>query len=326
MPSPNGPSMSSIWLYLEKQVDPELLKKMTALSNAVEKKFSTFRAKVDGKEMADADVRKVLKTSTLSEKRQEVWEAAKKVGKVRRAGTEGAGRPRNEAAKKLGFANFHALQLSLNEQNGDDLIALFDKLDDLTRGPFTKAKAEIDEVLARNCGISVKNLMPWHYHDPFFQETPAVFKADLDKTYTSQDIVRLCRDFYKGIDLPIDIVIERSNNDFKPAKGKNPHAFCTDITRDGTDVRVLANLVPNDYWMSTMLHEFGHSVYSSINIPEDAAVRAAHGVPHPDHRGRGHDVRKAVQAPRPGSSRWASRSRNRPRSTRRRPRRFAINC
>ena len=23
--------------------------------------------------------------------------------------------------------------------------------------------------------------MPWHYHDPFFQETPAVFKADLDE-------------------------------------------------------------------------------------------------------------------------------------------------
>src|SRR5262245_26299362 len=37
--------------YLEKQLDPELLKKMTALSTAVEKKFSTFRANVDGKEM-----------------------------------------------------------------------------------------------------------------------------------------------------------------------------------------------------------------------------------------------------------------------------------
>src|SRR5207249_11850257 len=79
--------------------------------------------------------------------------------------------------------------------------------------------------------------------------------------------VKLCRDFYRGIGLPIDLVIEKSGNDFAPRKGKNPHAFCTDITRDGTDVRVLANVVPGEYWTATMLHEFGHSVYSSINIP-----------------------------------------------------------
>jgi len=30
---------------------------------------------------------------------------------------------------------------------------------------------------------------------------------------------------------------------------------------------VLANIKPNDYWFSTLLHEFGHSVYSSKNIP-----------------------------------------------------------
>ena len=29
---------------------------------------------------------------------------------------------RNEAAQKLGFKNYHALQLYLNEQNGDEII------------------------------------------------------------------------------------------------------------------------------------------------------------------------------------------------------------
>src|SRR5262249_37184516 len=148
---------------------------------------------------------------------------------------------RNEAAQKLGFANFHALQLYLNEQNGDDLIKLFDDLDQLTREPFKKAKAEIDAELARASKVKVEDLRPWHYHDPFFQEVPAVFKEDLDKIYATADIVKLCRDFYRGISLPIDRVIERSNNDFAPRAGKNPHAFCTDITRDGDDVRVLAN-------------------------------------------------------------------------------------
>jgi peptidyl-dipeptidase A len=252
--------------YLEKQLEPELLKKMTALANAVEKKFSNFRAQVDGKEMTDADVRKVLKSSKLSERRQEVWEACKKVGQVVEPELKELVGLRNQAAQKLGFKNYHALQLYLNEQNGADIIRLFDQLDELTRQPFLAAKAEIDARLAANCGVRVQDLMPWHYHDPFFQETPAVFAADLDKVYASPDLVRLCRDFYKGIGLPIDLVIERTG-DFAPHPGKNPHAFCTDITRDGTDVRVLANVVNNDYWMSTLLHEFGHSVYSSINIP-----------------------------------------------------------
>lgn len=254
--------------YLEKQVDPELLKKINALANRVEEKFTNFRAKVDGKEMTDAEVRKVLKTSKLSERRKEVWEASKEVGKLVEAELKELVKLRNEAAHKLGFKNYHTMLLFLNEQNGDDLIKLFDQLDDLTREPFTKAKAEIDVELAKNTNVKVDELMPWHYHDPFFQEVPGVFKADLDKLYASQDIVRLCREFYRGIGLPIDLVIERSGNDFAPKPGKNPHAFCTDITRDGSDVRVLANVVPNDYWMATMLHEFGHSVYSSINIPD----------------------------------------------------------
>jgi peptidyl-dipeptidase A len=252
--------------YLEKQLSPELLRKMTALSNAVEKKFSNFRAHVDGKEMTDADVRKVLKTSHLSKRRMEVWEASKEVGKVVEAELKELVGLRNEAARRLGFKNYHALQLYLNEQNGEDIVKLFDQLDELTREPFTAAKAEIAAKLAADCGVKAADLMPWHYHDPFFQETPAVFAADLDKVYAPLDLVKLCRDFYKGIGLPIDLVIERTG-DFAPHPGKNPHAFCTDITRDGTDVRVLANVVNNDYWMSTLLHEFGHSVYSSINIP-----------------------------------------------------------
>ncbi|HEY8504077.1 MAG TPA: M2 family metallopeptidase, partial [Gemmataceae bacterium] len=67
--------------------------------------------------------------------------------------------------------------------------------------------------------------------------------------------------------------------------GKSPHAFCTDIDREG-DVRVLANIVPNEYWMATMLHELGHSVYSSKYIPptlpyvlrQDAHILCTEGV------------------------------------------------
>ncbi|HZT79302.1 MAG TPA: M2 family metallopeptidase, partial [Gemmataceae bacterium] len=87
--------------YLEKQVDTELLKKMTAKANAVEKAFNEFRPKVDGKEVTDNQVRKILRTSTLSEKRKEAWEASKKVGEAVEADLKELVKLRNEAARKL---------------------------------------------------------------------------------------------------------------------------------------------------------------------------------------------------------------------------------
>jgi peptidyl-dipeptidase A len=250
--------------YLEKQVDPVLLKQITAKANAVEKAFNVYRAKVDGKEMTDSEVRKVLKESKNSDRRRAVWEASKGVGAVVAGDLKELVKVRNQAAVNLGFPNFHALQLYLNEQDGAALIKLFDDLDDLTREPFRAAKAEINAKLAADCGVPVADLTPWHYHDPFFQESPAVFAANLDAPFARADIPAICRAFYASIGLPIDDVLARS--DLYEKAGKSPHAFCTDIDRAG-DVRVLANIVPNEYWMGTMLHELGHSVYSSRNMP-----------------------------------------------------------
>ena len=241
--------------YLEKQVAPELLKKITSKANAVEQAFNVYRAKVDGKEIPDSKVRSTLKESTDSALRQKVWEASKGVGASVEADLAELVKLRNEAATQLGFKNFHALQLTLNEQDGTELIKLFDDLDGLTKEPFTKAKADIDARLAKKLGVPVTDLMPWHYHDPFFQESPAVFDANLDAPFAKADLLKLCRDFYAGIGLPIDDVIARS--DLYEKKGKSPHAFCTDIDREG-DVRVLGNIFPNEYWMGTMLLELGH--------------------------------------------------------------------
>ena len=131
---------------------------MLAKSNAVEKAYSVFRAKVDGKEMTENEVRNVLRTSKDSARRKAVWEASKAVGPILEPDLKGLARLRNRAAGQLGFKNFHLMQLALAEQSQEQVLKLFDELDALTREPFHAAKAEIDAALARQCGVGVGGL------------------------------------------------------------------------------------------------------------------------------------------------------------------------
>lgn len=246
-------------IYLERQVPPELLKKITAKSNAVERTFNVFRPKVGGKQITDNDVRRVLLESHDTAERKAYWDASKEVGRVVVADLKSVVKMRNEAARKLGFKNYHSLRLYLSEQNEEQLAKLFDELDELTRKPFHAAKAKMDADLAKNCGIKTEELRPWHYHDPFFQEAPTARNELPEAIYQKIDPLKMCRDFYAGIGLPIDDVLDRSDLYEKP--GKNPHAFSTDIDRAG-DVRILENVKPNRAWLCTTLHELGHATYS----------------------------------------------------------------
>jgi len=266
--------------YLEKQADTDLLNQMTAKWDKVAHAFYEFRPIVDGKEWDDSQVRQALWTSKDTKHLRQVWEASKRVGKLVEADLKDLVKLRNEHAKKLDFPNFHALQLYLNELDDKDLMKLFDELDELTREAFKSAKADIDARLAKKYAVKTTELMPWHYHELFFWElerfdyhelffhkTPAVFDADLDAPYKSADTVKLTEDFYRGIGLPIDDVIH--SYDLKIKGQNNREVFWTDIDRAG-DVRVWEDVTrPTVYWMSTMLHQCGHSMYSSKTIPED---------------------------------------------------------
>ena len=80
---------------------------------------------------------------------------------------------------------------------------------------------------------------------------------------------------FDGIGLETRDVLERS--DLFPREGKCQHAFCIDVDRAG-DIRVLANVVPSQQWMDTMLHELGHATFDAGLRPL-AALAAARLAP-----------------------------------------------
>ncbi len=248
--------------YLERQIDESRLEEMIRLQNENEKKFSTFRAEVNGKKLTDNEIEEILRNSTNSAELEAAWTASKEIGKVAAPDVLRLVRMRNTAARELGFKNYHAMQLELSEQDPEEIATLFDELDELTAGAFAQLKADMDVKLAKRCNVTVEELMPWHYQNRFFQEAPKIYDVDLDVFYKDKDIVELAKQYYAGLNLPIEDLVEKS--DLYEKEGKYQHAYCTDIDREG-DVRVICNIKPSYNWMNTTLHEYGHAVYDKFN-------------------------------------------------------------
>jgi peptidyl-dipeptidase A len=245
-------------VHLPHQVPERLTGEMIRLETMVEQKFTMFRAEVNGRRMTDNQVEALLETSTDSREVQQAWEASKEVGRLVEADVLQLVKLRNEAARLLGYDNYHQMSLMLSEQDPQEVATLFDTLDGLTRKAFMQEKQAIDDFLAGKFNLSPEQLRPWHYQDRFFQEVPKIYQVDLDRFYEGRDLEALTRIYFAGIGMDISTLLQRSDLYEKP--GKNQHAFCINIDRK-QDIRVLCNIRPSQRWMNTMLHEFGHAVY-----------------------------------------------------------------
>jgi len=245
--------------FLSCQGDKALLDKITLKETELEQKYAAFRAEFRGTKINDNLVEMILHESTDSKELQDVWEAHKAIGRVVADDIIEVVKLRNEKARSLGFENYQRMSLALSGLEPDECDALMDEVDVMTRDGFTALKKEMDAKFAARYGVRVDKLMPWHYQGRFFQEAPNLYPVDLDKYYKGRNLEELVKNYYAGIGLDVTSILAAS--DLYPREGKNQHAYCTDIDREG-DVRSLCNLSDNEQWMGTILHEFGHGVYS----------------------------------------------------------------
>jgi len=245
-------------LMLPHQVPAELRGRIVELESSVDVRFSRHRGVVRGAEVDDTEIKRILRQSEDVVERREAWEASKTVGAEVADDVRRLARLRNEAARALGYRDWFGLSLAADELDETKLIETLGAADRATAEPFTRWKAALDDRLARRFGCAVSELRPWHYADPFFQETPPDGAVDLDHLFADQDIVGLARRTFEGVGLEVEPILGRS--DLYPRDGKCQHAFCIDVDRLG-DVRVLANVVSTQDSADTMLHELGHGVY-----------------------------------------------------------------
>jgi peptidyl-dipeptidase A len=253
--------------FLSKQADPELNKKIIVLEADLDKIFNTHRSQVGDKTMTENDVRKILKETPKTELAREAWTGYMEVGRKVGPKLRELVKLRNQVARKLGYENYFSMRLEMQEFDEAKVFELFDELDELTSGPFSRLKDDIDRRAAERFGLTADQLRPWHTSDLFFQEAPDLSDVDLDSIYADKDPVELSRAHYESMGWDVAAILSRS--DLYEREGKSPHAFCTSIDRD-QDIRVLCNVKPNAQWMDTMHHELGHGVYDQyigVKVP-----------------------------------------------------------
>ncbi len=245
--------------YQGMQTPRDLLDRITTLSAQLQEKYATFRGTFEGGQRSDNELEDVLRDSTDSDRVRAAWEARKQIGAAVAADVRQLAELRNEAAQTAGFATFWHQQLLLDELDPDRLVQTLEAVDRATAPSFEAMKADLDARLADRFGIAPKDLRSWHYGDPFFQETPDVFAPSTDPWYATRDVVEVARQTYIALGFAnIDPILARS--DLYPRVGKNQHAYAVDIDREG-DVRTFLNVQRNARWMSTLLHELGHTIY-----------------------------------------------------------------
>ena len=245
--------------FLENQADPQIQKQIASLQNEADRLFNNYRPSFGDNTVHENDLRAVLAATTDPAEAKTAWKAYMDVGAEIVSKLREMARLRNQVARKLGYTDYYALSLFLQELEEGELFKLFDELDALTREPFAKLKTEIDRTRAARFHLAVGDLRPWHYGDFFFQELPSEQQAGLEEAYAGADPLALSKKYFAGIGLAVDDILTRSDLYEKP--GKCPHAYGVDMDRAG-DVRVIANLKPTQYWSTILLHELGHAAYS----------------------------------------------------------------
>ena len=244
--------------YLEGQISPDLNRRITELASKIEGIFANFRTKLGGKTYTDNEVTEYLKSEKNLTFREQIWRAQKSLGNEVSDHIRTLAKLRNEAARELGYKNYFYMAMDSRELIPEEVNTIFDELYKLTEEPHTLLHNEIETVFSKRYNINPEGIRPWHYEDLFAQNAPAIFEINLDQFYKNIDIPEIANSFYGSAQIPVNDILDRS--DLYEREGKNQHAFSFFIDRK-EDIRILCNIVPNERWMETMLHELGHAIY-----------------------------------------------------------------
>ena len=243
--------------FLTGQLDPETIKKMSAMTAELSGAYNSFRANLAGELVTDNQLDHVLLHASESDYRKQAWEASKLVGAENASRILQLVKLRNREAHRMGFRDYYEMSLTTQEIDESYLFSILHDLEEETRPLWNRFRLTLDEKIASQFNSTTDQIRPWHHSNRFFQTVGSSEESE-DDLFKSINVEEVTRRYFQQIGLPVDDLL--SHSDLYERPGKCQHAFCMNMDREG-DVRVLCNLQPCKRWMTTNLHEYGHAVY-----------------------------------------------------------------
>lgn len=243
--------------FKENQIPQDLAEKIARIEDEMMEDYAHFRPEIEGKQLTENEIREILTKENDPEIRKQAWGASKELGVVLAPKILKVVRLRNEAAQSLGYSNYFDMQLDLQEVDKKWLMETFDDLADRSSEAHQKVLDHVEMVQPNDFGVSKEELGPWAWSEPFGQEDPLDTHL-LDSLVQDLNFIEVSKNFFLKMGFDTQEVLDKS--DLYERKGKNQHAFCIDLDREG-DVRTLNNIKPSIRWLETILHELGHAVY-----------------------------------------------------------------
>lgn len=234
--------------FKQNQIAPSLLEEIARKEAVLLYSYANFRPLFEGKPITENGIRAILKEEKQERVRVAAWETSKQIGQHLAPQILELVQLRNRAAKSLGYHDYFQMQLELQEV---DETWLFETLEQLYKDS-EKGYAAVVSKIKQGAPLN-----PWDWSEPFAQEDP-IDSKELDQLVQGVDLSQASHAFYERMGIEVQPILDRS--DMYEREGKNQHAFCIHMDRNG-DVRTLNNVKPTLKWFETVLHELGHAIY-----------------------------------------------------------------
>jgi peptidyl-dipeptidase A len=168
---------------------------------------------------------------------------------------------RNEIARILGYPDYYHVQFESKDESPEEVKLLIGEIEQKTAKNYLEAKRLIDKNLAKYYHIKVDELRPWHYIDERISYLPKEFTSKLDSLLSPVDPVKRAANFFDGIGLNIQPILDKS----ELRNGSMNVMFNIDFRND---IRLIGRINNSFDGLTTIMHLGGHAAHHS-NISDD---------------------------------------------------------
>lgn len=249
--------------FMGSQVEVDKYKKLILDELKLWDAFLSTKVEIDGKLCGISELDSIRKNTTDPSVVKKIADAFQENGQTIAPEIIRMVKNRNDFAVRFGYPDFYNLELEIKDQTPARIKVLLEEIERQTHNKYFEAKRVIDKILSKRFGVPQEDMQPWYYNDEKDSYLPKQFAETLDSLFVSTNPVKLTADFFQGIGIPIQDVIDNSKLEVTPVTRNLTAVVNVDFKND---IRLIGGITGTYDGMFRMMHLGGHAAhYKSIS-------------------------------------------------------------